>query len=186
LRRLLPCLLASALISGAASAETPKIILAPYEQALRYFDQGECEKGQKIVMPTGNPKAGEEMVMTDAGQCFLRAAKKAKTEAEAQQFREIGAGWIILAATRGLRNAQEEAVKLYLDGSVFYYDPYEAGKWYLVWMRNRSQIQFGQVEFDPDILKRMNNSFTAEQWAEAKARAEKFVPVISPEIPRAP
>ena len=69
-------------------------------------------------------------------------------------------------------------LKLYLDGKVFYPDPYEAGKWYLLWQNNRSQMQLGQVEFDPALSKQLNG-YSADVWAEAKARAKSWKQTIS-------
>jgi hypothetical protein len=40
-------------------------------------------------------------------------------------------------------------------------------------------MQLGQIEFDPDLMKQMNASFTADQWDEGKARAVKWRPITS-------
>jgi len=113
--------------------------------------------------------------VTDLGSCYLRAANKL-SDPEAERSREIGAGWILIAANAGERRAQEEAVRLYLDGKVFMVDPYEAGKWYALWKANRTQLSFGQVEFDADLVKQMSG-FTQEIWGEADARAKRWHPI---------
>jgi hypothetical protein len=178
-RRLLPSLL-FLLAAGAGAIEpTPKLVLGGYEQSLRLLEQGECEKAQERLAPDGRTAAGYEVALLDIGNCYRQAADKISDPDLAQRTRELGAGWVLFAANAGVRRAQEEAVRLYLDGQIFIADPYEAGKWFLLWSSNRSQMQLGQVEFDADLMKQINASFTPEHWAEAKARAAKWRPVTS-------
>jgi hypothetical protein len=170
--------LAAALFMHGARADTPKLVLSPYEQALRLLEQGDCEKGQKLLVPNGQARPGDDIAFTNIGECYL-TTKKVADDDEAQRFRETGAGWILLAANRGLRTAQEVAVRLYLDGKVFMIDPYEAGKWYMIWQQNRSQVQYGPVEFDANLLRQMNTTFTPAHWAEAKSRAADWHPTTA-------
>lgn len=175
----------SLLIAEFASAQStaPKLQLGGYEKALRQMEQGECSKAQENLAPNGRVAAGDEVALADLGSCYLNAAKKLSDPDAAQRSREIGAGWILRAANAGMRPAAEEMVRLYLDGRVFIPDPYEAAKWYTLWAANHSQMQFGQIEFDRELLKQMNQNFTAEIWAEGKARAQKWHPITSAEQP---
>jgi hypothetical protein len=159
-----------------AAAQSTKLQLSGYEQSLRLMEQGECVRAQDKLFPNGRPHPGDEIAVSDLGSCYLRAANKMSDNDGAERFREIGAGWILMAANAGERKAEQEAVRLYLDGKVFIPDPYEAGKWYTIWTLNRSQIQFGQIEFDADLTKLMNG-FSADQWAEARARSARWRPV---------
>jgi hypothetical protein len=165
-------------LSGAAFAEQTKLVLGKFETALKLMDQGQCEKAKDMLFPNGKMAEGDEVAISDLGDCYLNSAKKIEDADAAQRAREIGAGWILRAADYGIREAQATAVKLYLDGKVFYLDPYEAGKWYLLWQNNRSQMQLGQVEFNPALSKQLN-AYGADVWAEAKARANAWKPVIS-------
>jgi hypothetical protein len=189
LRPFLPrCLLLSTLFLLAAGARAmdkpaPKLVLGGYEQSLKLLEQGECEQAQERLAPGGQAAAGYEVALLDIGNCYLQSADKISDPDLAQRTRELGAGWVLFAANAGVRRAAEEAVRLYLDGKIFIADPYEAGKWYLLWSSNRSQMQLGQVEFDPDLMKQINGAFTQETWAEAKARAVKWRPVTSPSAP---
>ena len=164
-------------LAGAASAQSsqPKIQLGKYESALKLMDQGQCDKAREMLFPNGKMAQGDEVAISDIGDCYLGAAKKIQDPAEAQKTRETGAGWILRAADIGIREAQATAVKLYLDDKIFVADPYEAGKWYLIWQNNRSQMQLGQVEFDPNLSKQLN-AFGNDVWAEAKARAAAWRP----------
>jgi hypothetical protein len=172
--------LSLALSAGAQqSTTTPKLQLGGYEQALRWMEQGQCAKAKEALIPGGHAQPGDEVALSDVGNCYLRAADKLSDPAAAQRSREIGAGWILRAANTGLRRAAEEAVRLYLDGKVFMVDPYEAGKWYTLWNANRTEVQLGQLEFDADLLKQMNATMTPEQWAEARARAQKWRPITA-------
>jgi hypothetical protein len=95
----------------------------------------------------------------------------------AQKALETGAGWILRAADIGVREAQATAVKLYMDGKVFSVDPYEAGKWYLLWQANRSQMQLGQIEFDRDLVRQLN-AYGNDVWTESRARAQAWRPAV--------
>jgi len=175
----LSCLLFVSLIAGAAQAQTPKLMLGGYEQSLRMMEQGECAKAEDKLMPSGHAMAGDEVVMSDLGACYMRAAKKQKDPEQAERLRETGAGWILAAANAGERGAQQEAARLYLDGQVFFEDPYEASKWFALWTANHSQMHFGQIEFDPVLLKQIN-SFGQDVLAEARERAIAWRPTILP------
>lgn len=162
-------------LAGAASAQTPKtqLVLGKYESALKLMDQGQCEKAQNMLFPGGHMVAGDEVAISDIGDCYLKAASHITDADAAQKSRETGAGWVLRAADMGVREAQATAVKLYLDGKVFVVDPYEAGKWYLLWQSNRSQLQLGQVEFDRD-LSRQINAYGTDVWTESRNRAQHW------------
>ncbi len=162
-----------------AQSNSTKLQLGGYEQSLRLMEQGQCGQAQEKMAPNGVTEPGAEVALSDIGNCYINAAKKIQDPEAAQRSREVGAGWILRAANMGVRRAAEEMVRLYLNGSVFMVDPYEAAKWYALWSANHSQMQLGQIEFDPDLMKQMTSSFTAEQWDEGKARAAKWRPIIS-------
>ncbi len=167
--------LCASVFAGSASAQStqPKLVLGKYEQALKLMDQGQCEKAKDLLFPTGRMFQGDEVSISDLGDCYLKAGPKL-ADADAQQKSiETGAGWILRAADLNVREAQATAVKLYLDGKVFAVDPYEAGKWYLLWQANRSQMQLGQMEFDSGLTRQMN-VYGNDVWAEARARAQHW------------
>ena len=172
-------------MGSAALAEQPKLVLGRYESALKLMDQSECDKAREMLFPGGKIGQGEEVAISDMGDCYLKSATKASDPAEAQRRREIGAGWILRAANLGVREAQVTAVKLYLNGQVFFTDPYEAVKWYLLWQNNSSQMQLGQVEFDKNMAKQLN-AFGPDVWAEARARTAAWKPTVSKLDPDAP
>jgi len=165
--------------AGAASAQStqPKLNLSKYESALKLMDQGQCEKAKDMLFPSAVMLQGDEVAISDIGDCYLKAAGKMQDAEAAQKSRETGAGWILRAAEIGVREAQSTAVKLYLDGKVFTVDPYEAGKWYLLWQANRSQMQLGQIEFDSALSKQIN-AYGNDVWAEARARAQAWRPTV--------
>ena len=164
-------------LGGAASAQSskPQLVLGKYESALKLMDQGQCEKAKDLLFPGGHMIAGDEVAVSDIGDCYLKAAAHLPDAEAAQKSRETGAGWVLRAADMGVREAQATAVKLYLDGKVFVTDPYEAGKWYLLWQSNRSQLQLGQVEFDRDLARQVN-AYGTDVWTEARGRAQHWSP----------
>ena len=172
-------------LGSAALADQPKLVLGRYESALKMMDQGECDKAREMLFPGGKAAPGEEVAISDMGDCYLKSANKAPDAAEGQRRREIGAGWILRAATLNVREAQATAVKLYVDNKVFFTDPYEAVKWYLIWQSNRSQMQLGQVEFDNNLTKQLT-AFTPDVWAEGKARADGWKPLVTLKVEDAP
>lgn len=162
-------------LSGSALAEQTKLILGKYENALKLMDQGKCDQARELLAPGGRLAAGEEVAISDIGDCYLAQAGKQQSPAEAQRMRETGAGWVLRAANMGIREAQATMVKLYLNGQIFFPDPYEAGKWYLLWQNNRANLQLGTVEFDPNWAKVLNG-YGPGVWNEAKARAADWKP----------
>jgi len=174
-RLVLVLLLAS--LAGAASAQSNKLQLGGYEQTLKLMEQGKCNEARDKLMPNGRPRTGEEMEINDLGNCYIRAAKKISDPEDAERSRETGVGWILFAANAGQREAAQDLVRLYLNGPVFFRDPYEAGKWYLLWEANHSQIRLGQIEFDRDLQKQVN-ALSPEEWAEARARLAKWKPTL--------
>ena len=162
-------------LAGAASAQStkPALVLGKYESALKLMDQGQCEKAKDLLFPSGHMVLGDELAISDIGDCYLKAASKLSDAEAAQKSRETGAGWVLRAADMGVREAQATAVKLYLDGKVFITDPYEAGKWYLLWQANRSQLQLGQVEFDSNLARQVN-AYGSDVWSEAQTRARQW------------
>lgn len=174
--------LSAALFAGAVSAQQPKLVLGRYENGLKMMDQGQCDKAKETLFPSGVLFQGEEVTIADVGDCYLKAADKEPDAASQQKMRETGAGWILRAADLGVREAAATAVKLYLDGKIFAVDPYEAGKWYLLWQSNRSQMQLGQIEFDSALVKQMN-AYGTDVWAEARARAKSWKPTALPRQP---
>lgn len=162
--------------AGTALADpAPKLILGKYESALKLMDQGQCDKAREMLAPGGKLTEGDEVAISDIGDCYLAAAPKQQSPAETQRMRETGAGWVLRAANMGIREAQATMVKLYLNGQIFFPDPYEAGKWYLLWQNNRANMQLGTVEFDPNWAKVLNG-YGPDVWNEAKARAATWKP----------
>ena len=162
-------------IAGTASAQStkPPLRLSKYESALKLMDQGQCKKAKDLLFPTSTMVQGDEVAISDIGDCYIKAASHLSDADAAQKSRETGAGWILRAADLGVREAQATAVKLYLDGKVFVVDPYEAGKWYLLWQANRRQIQLGQTEFDSGLSRQMN-AYGNDVWTEARSRAQSW------------
>lgn len=162
-------------VAGAASAQSskPPLRLSKYESALKLMDQGQCDKAKDMLFPSGHMVQGDEVAISDIGDCYVKAAAHITDADAAQKSRETGAGWILRAADMNVREAQATAVKLYLDGKVFLADPYEAGKWYLLWQANRSQLQLGQIEFDSSLVRQMN-AYGNDVWTEARGRAQHW------------
>ena len=140
------------------------------------MDNGQCEKAKDLLFPAGRMLQGDEVAISDMGDCYIRNAARLPDPEAARKEREIGAGWVLRAADLNVREAQSTAVKLYLDGKAFIVDPYEAGKWYLLWQANRSQMQLGQIEFDSSLSKQIN-AYGNDVWVEARARAQAWRPM---------
>lgn len=168
-------------LNGAAFADQPKLVLGKYESALKLMDQGKCDQAREMLAPGGKLSEGDEVAISDIGDCYLTAAVKQQNPSEAQRMRETGAGWVLRAANMGIREAQATMVKLNLNGQVFFTDPYEAGKWYLLWQNNRANLQLGSVEFDPNWAKVLNG-YGPDVWTEAKSRAAAWRPLVTSKL----
>ena len=86
------------------------------------------------------------------------------------------------AANSQVPAAQQEAIRLYKDGTGVAADPAEAGKWLLVLERNPARRVFGPAVIDPDLEQALNKTLTSQQWSEARERANRWQPVDQPTV----
>jgi len=158
----------------AADSGRPKLQLNPYEQALRYKQQGNCVKAIELLEPIAISGHGYEIAQLNLGQCYLAVAET-KTDVEARRKdRLTGIKWIIDAAQAGLAPAQEQLVRLTLAGGWVKIEPSEAGMWYLLWRRNPARTQLGVGDLDPVLKQKLQTMLTAEDWAKANALADAW------------
>ena len=150
----------------------------PYEGAMRLMSQGNYTDALKVLKAIANQVPDSEVALLQIGHCYIKMAKSATTAEAAQRNIDIGTGWILEAATVGLRDAQEELVQLYLDGKFFFSDPAEAGKWYLIWKDNRSDVAFGIGEFNRTLEKRLKLALNEDDWREARDRVKEWEPGV--------
>jgi hypothetical protein len=157
-----------------------KVVLNPYETALRFKQQGNYQKAIEMLEPLAKYGHGYEVAQFNLGECYLAVAATKADPQEAQKSRQSGASWIIKAADAGLAQAQQELVNLALQGDKFKVEPAEAGKWYLLWKRNPTRTQLGVTEIDPVLLRKINTMLTDADWAEANARADAWHVMVEP------
>jgi len=161
-----------------SSDAKPKLQLNPYEAALRFKQQGNCVKAIELLEPLANAGHGYEVAQLNLGQCYLTVADK-KTDADARQKDRLdGVKWIIKAADTGLAPAQEQLVRLTLQGGWVKIEPPEAGKWYLLWKRNPARTQLGVSDLDPQLKQKLKTMLSDADWAEATKRANEWRPLV--------
>jgi TPR repeat protein len=164
----------------AADSGRPKLQLNPYEQALRFKQQGNCVKAIELLEPIAASGHGFEIAQLNLGQCYIAVAET-KADAEAKKKdRLTGIKWIIEAAQAGLAPAQEQLVRLTLTGGWVKIEPTEAGMWYLLWRRNPARTQLGASDLDPTLKQKLQTMLTAEDWAKASALADAWRKHVEP------
>jgi hypothetical protein len=161
-----------------SSAGKPKLQLNPYEQALRYKQQGDCVKAIELLEPLANAGHGYEIAQMNLGDCYIAVAKSKQDLEARRKDRLTGVKWIVRAAQAGLAPAQERLVRLTLQGDWVEVEKPEAGRWYLVWKRNPARTQLGVSDLDPDLKQKLKNMLTDADWAEATKRANAWRPVV--------
>lgn len=147
-----------------------------YERALGFMQKGDCEKAEQILGPISKDEPGNEVAQVDMGFCYLQKASMIPDPAESRRLREIGTTWILLAANAGQRRAQQELATQYLEGGSLAVDHQEAGKWFLLWKSNHSNLQVAPSEFDEKLEKKLKGILTEAEWDGARQRADKWQP----------
>jgi len=164
----------------------PKLQLNPYESALRFKQEGNCAKAIELLEPLATAGHGYEVAQLNLGQCYLAVAET-KPDLEAKKKDRLdGLKWIIKAAEAGLAPAQEQLVRMTLQGGWVKIEPAEAGKWYLLWKRNPARTQLGVSDLDPQLKQKLKTMLTDADWAEATARANAWHPLVEPGTGPAP
>ncbi len=153
-----------------------------YQRAIAYKEKSDCPRAIPLLEPLAKRGHGFEVAQFELGQCYLDTARTAATPADAERTRATGAEWILKAANSQIPGAQQQAVRLYQDGTGVGTDPVEAGKWLLLLQRNPLRRVFGPAVIDPDLEQALNKRLTRAQWDEAKLRADRWQPVEQPTI----
>ncbi len=164
----------------------PKLQLNPYEAALRFKQQGNCPKAIELLEPLASAGHGYEVAQLNLGQCYIAVAEASKDAEIRKKNRLDGVKWIIKAADAGLAPAQEQLVRLTLQGGWVAVEPSEAGKWYILWRRNPARTQLGVSDLDPQLKQKLKTMLTDADWAEANKRANDWRPMVEPGVGAAP
>jgi TPR repeat protein len=157
----------------------------PYEKALLVKAKDGCPAAIPLLEPLAALGRGHEMAQFQLGACYLETARAQPAE-RVDEKRALGAGWILKAANSEVPDAQETAVRLYLDGIGIAADPAEAGKWFLLLQRNPRRTMFGPTAMDADLEKRLRRDLSDANWGQARIRADQWQPVQQPSAPQQP
>ena len=163
--------------SDKSKKEEPDAPLTNYERALKLIQKKLCERAQEVLDPMIKQGVGSEVALLDIGTCYMQEALDTSNADEARRLRETGVGWVLRAGNAGLRRAEEELVRQYIDGEVFLTNPVEAGKWYLLWKANRSGYAITPPEFDEKLEQKLQSMLTTADWVSARDRALAWRPV---------
>jgi TPR repeat protein len=166
--------------NAAPPPKQDKLQLNPYEQALRLKQQGDCAKAIDLLLPLAKSGHGYEVAQLNLGQCYLIMADKTADAETQRKDREDAVKWIVDAAEAGLAPAQEQLVRLTLQGGWVKIEPAEAGKWYLLWKRNPARTQLGVSDLDPKLQQKLKTMLSDADWAEANVRANKWHVIVQP------
>jgi hypothetical protein len=136
--------------------------------------KGKCDQAVPLLRGLID-NGGSEIVQFNLGLCLLDLA--AADPKNAADLNKEAAQWIVAAANAGLARAQSRAVTLLLDGTPS--DPVEAQKWALLYKANPTRYNFGLKDLPDDVVARLDKALTAPQRAEARKRANAWMPVTA-------
>lgn len=148
----------------------------PYTAAMSFKQKGEFDKAVPLLTAIAAQGVGYEIAQLELGRCYLQMADHAPSPKVAWADRTRGLGWVLKAAEAGFGGAQEEIVRLYLDGTAVPQDVVEAAKWYLLWRRNPSRMQIGASHFDTGLETRLKEAMRPVDWRDAEQRAVSWRP----------
>jgi hypothetical protein len=152
----------------------------PYSRAMALKQKGNYAEAMPLLEQIANIGRGYEIAQLELGKCYFDVATQDKDKDSAQRSRTLGLGWILESANGGLGSAQEQLVRLLLDGNGLPADPVEAGKWYLLWKHNPARIQLGAASFDATLEQRLKEALQPADWNDAQQRADAWHPFWLP------
>jgi TPR repeat protein len=162
---------------SAAPAASKSLPTDPYSRAMLLKQKGQYSEAIPLLQELAKQGHGYEVVQLELGKCYFDLAAHATTPAEAAQLKTKGFAWVLKAAGNGSGTAEEELVRLYLDGNGVPVDRVEAAKWYFLWRRNPSRMQIGNAQFDAGLEARLKASLHSAQWQDAQKRADEWQPL---------
>lgn len=174
-----------ALAAGQASAQqgweqTPSapVVKGPpddvYTRAMKLKQKGQYSEAMPILEAMALQGHGYEVAQLELGKCYFDLAHQATAPEAATKSRVQGFAWILSAANAGFGLAEQEMVRLYIDGPGVPTDRVEAAKWYLLWRHNPSRMQIGTSQFDAALEARLKAVVRPAEWKDAEQRADKW------------
>jgi hypothetical protein len=149
----------------------------PQAKADAYRLQGRCDIAINIYRALINQGTGYELSEFNMGVCLQQLAAKATDPATAAAQRQEAAGWMLKAANKGLPNAQNGLISVYLDGVGVPANPVEAGKWSLLYHGNSARRLYGLPDVAPALQARLDAALDpGNGWAQAQAKADAWSP----------
>ena len=148
----------------------------PQARADGYRLQGRCDVAIPIYRALVNQGTGYELSEFNLGRCLLETARKAPDPASAEAQKREAADWTLKAGNKGLPNAQNGLIAMYLDGQGVAADPVEAGKWSLLYHGNAARRMYGLPDIAPALQARLDSVLNEKSWAQAQARADTWSP----------
>jgi hypothetical protein len=148
----------------------------PYTRAMKLKQKGKYAEAMPLLEAMAVQGHGFEVAQLELGKCHFDLALRAETPETVAHERTLGFAWVLSSANEGFGLAQQELVRLYLDGLGVPVDRVEAGKWYLLWRRNPSRMQIGANQFDAGLEARLKTSLNQAAWKDAQQRADQWHP----------
>ncbi|HLY58652.1 MAG TPA: hypothetical protein VKS60_24025 [Stellaceae bacterium] len=145
-----------------------------YTRAMDFKQKGQYSDAMPLLEAMAIQGHGFEVAQLELGKCYFDLARQATTPDAIAHNRTLGYSWILTSANEGFGLAQQELVRLYLDGPGVPIDRVEAAKWYLLWRRNPSRMQIGSSQFDVALETKLKALARPADWKDAQTRADQF------------
>jgi hypothetical protein len=138
---------------------------------------GKCQEAIPILRQLAAYGDGYELAQYNLGLCLLDTSRTDPDARHAASLKQEAAVFILKAANHNLPKAQASLAAMYLDGDGVAPDPVQAGTWALIYRGNGQRLALGLPNIKADLQARLNAVLTDVTWAEARSRADAWVPV---------
>jgi TPR repeat protein len=146
----------------------------PYTRAMAFKQKGQYSEAMPLLEAMAIQGHGFEVAKLELGKCYFDLARQATTPDAIAHSRTQGFAWILAAADEGFGLAEQEMVRLYLNGPGVPIDRVEAAKWYLLWRHNPERMQIGTSQFDVGLETQLNAVARPADWKDAQQRADQW------------
>ena len=154
-----------------------------FGEALALKNEGNCEDAVPLLRPMAEMGYGYEIAQYHLGDCLLILAANQSDAGKAETHQALGLHWLLKAGHSNNADAQGKLAALYFDGDVVSQSRIDAGKWYLLYMRNPIQLKVGAVPLEPGLERSLLDELRPLEWVEATVQADAWQ-VVTQEINR--
>ncbi|MEE2527306.1 hypothetical protein V0U79_13145 [Hyphobacterium sp. HN65] len=143
---------------------------AAYGRGLQALERGDHAEAHDYFICAAQFGSGYEVAWYYAGTTALEVARAGGDDAD--EYRATGEEYLTRSGLAGWGASQAALARHYHEIG----NPQEAAYWALLYTNNVREISLGLTRMDDETIIAIRDGVTAEELAEAEARATRFVP----------